>query len=250
MGVKYIPTLRIVERFLRKAVPHGSWGQLEHDGTNLVHRFELFDDANTIPATDVAANTSTMLDLQGTGGSAAINTGGGVRLITGGTATNDTFIVATGGMAQISNADNEPECEIILSVPDLADNITGFGFKLTADLDPATDADAAYFIFDPSGDHVTTASGNWQVITDVNGATAVETDLGTNYAVVAGQNYRLAVKIGQDNIAKFYIDNKLVHTSNLAFVGDEALLIIGGVETSETGINNLDYYGVWGSIQF
>lgn len=235
-----IPTARQIRRLLG----------LEAAFSRLPKRYELLEVFDKLPALNavVAITNNLNFEVLGTNATTALpafNARGGMTLTTAG-ADNDQMIVLphldaeqTAWTTFIPN--HLPEWECVVELPSIASVNVWAGLKLTNTNTVATDADQAYFVFDPGADHAATASANWQVIHSVNG-TDVETTLGSRWAVAANTRYRLGIKVPADLKARFYIDGVLVHTAATAFDGTEALIPYVAVEASTGSAKTLNLY--------
>lgn len=106
------------------------------------------------------------------------------------------------------------------------------GLKLSNTPVIATDADQVFFRFSTDDSNTT-----WNVVNSIGGVD-VSTDSGVN--VTVDTNYRFRITIDSSRIAKFYINDNLVHTTNsltndvdlIPYVGVQAL----GVATREVHV--------------
>ncbi len=152
----------------------------------------------------------------------------GVQLQTDG-ADNDQVIVlphldtsATAWTGIKWGTENQTEWECIIRTDASVAALTIWaGLKLTNTSVVATDDDQVFFRFDA-------AVANWEATTSIGG-TDTETDSGV--AVAANTVYKLRITINSSRIAKFYINNVLVHTT-AALTNDVDLIPYVGVHAN------------------
>ena len=143
-------------------------------------------------------------------------TKGGLKLTTSALASDATLLVgvALTPFQTALSATNTLRFESIVSIPTLTSVFVRVGATNSASAtDPAGvgGTDAVDFIFDSSGT-LGGAAANWIAATRVGSTTAY---INTGIAVVADQDYELAVEFGTDMIPKYYIDGALVATAVL-----------------------------------
>nr|QBK86839.1 MAG: hypothetical protein LCMAC103_01770 [Marseillevirus LCMAC103] len=118
----------------------------------------------------------------------------------------------------------EWECAVVTDTTITTDTILWAGLKLTSVHGIATDADQVYFRFsDPD------VNTNWRAITSIAN---VDTNTDTSVAVVADTVYRFRIAIDSSRLARFYINENLVHTTT-ALTDDVDFIPYVGVIGSE-----------------
>jgi hypothetical protein len=183
-------------------------------------------------------------EVLGTNGTSALSTynaEGGIRFTTD-TGANDQMILLPhldtkqSAWAQVTwGTDQETEWECLLRTgSSIADVIIWAGLKLTNTSTTATDDDQAFFRYAPA-----TNSGKWQAI---HSKTNVDVAADSGVTVVASTTYKLAIKIDQSRVARFYINDVLVAEST-ALVDEKDFIPYIGVQTTTTAAKFIIIYG-------
>ena len=135
----------------------------------------------------------------------------GLQLQTDG-GDNDQVILAPNSVSGRSawngigfGTENNVSWEVNLRTDAIATALIWTGLKLTNTPTIATDADQVFFRYDTD-----VPDTNWQCIDSIGG-TDVTTDSGI--VVAASTNYNFRIVIDIDRIARFYINDALVHTT-------------------------------------
>lgn len=179
-------------------------------------RYVLEETFKRLPSINASIGVATNLDFEVLGTNASADdvtygsTIGGIQLQTDGADNDQVIILPHLDASQTAwtgiewGTENQTEWECILRTDASVAALTIWaGLKLTNTSVVATDADQVFFRFDA-------AVANWEATTSIGG-TDTETDTGV--AVAANTTYKLKISIDSSRIARFYIDNVLVHTT-------------------------------------
>ncbi len=182
---------------------------------------------------EVVRNCNTDFEILGTNASdldvTFSATVAGLQLQTDG-GTNDQVIVLphldslyTAWTGTKWGTENQTEWECIIRTDaSVAALIIWAGLKLTNTSVVATDANQVMFRFD-------TGVANWEAVTSIAN-TDTETD--TGIVVAASTVYKLRISIDSSRIARFYINNTLVHTTAALTNDIDFIPYIGVQDTS------------------
>lgn len=125
----------------------------------------------------------------------------------------------------------------------LATMFASFGLNENpTDVDPTgTAGDGAMFVYDPTAEFITGATTAqklcWALAHKVNGA---DTFTFTTIPVIAGVDYALEIKIGDDLIADYYINDVLAGSSPALTSGDSVSAFVGA-ELTATPAGQADF---------
>lgn len=202
----------------------------------------FLDTFNLLPAAAVAAGTSKFLITLGTGTEVIARAAtGGVNVKTQATtpADNDNAFllgIATTASSIPISAKSRIRWAARVSLTQITEIVFGAGLdeNLTSPVGTATAGEGAQFLFDPAGENtaLTTALGaaalaNFILSTKVNG---VDTYVDSGVAVQAGRDYELAIEIGADLIANYYIDGVSVGAGVTALTDGDTVSTVVGVQ--------------------
>ena len=188
------------------------------------------DLANATEATRVPRNRD--FETLGTNATSALVTFGtttaGITLTTAG-AINDQIIILphldtnqTSWTGTLWGTENQVlwECCLVTSAT-ITNQILWAGLKLTNVPAIADDADQVYFRYS-TGDSNTT----WRCISSVGGT---DTNTDSGITVAASTQYRFTIQIDPSRVARFYINEQLVHTTG-ALTNDVDLIPYVGIQ--------------------
>ena len=153
-------------------------------------------------------------------------TGGGITLTTAG-AANDQGILSVhldSGQTQWATIDFSTDDETafgarIKTGASIADATIWAGLKLTNTPVVATDANQAFFRYEPA-----TNSGKFQAVYSVSGT---DYEIDTGVTVEASTAYNLEIAIDSARVARFYINSEEVGTSVALTTGIDLLPYVG-----------------------
>lgn len=154
------------------------------------------------------------------------STGGGITLTTAG-AENDQAILSVhldATQTTWATTDFSTDDEIALATrlktgASIAAATIWFGWKLTNTPVVATDANQAFFRYEPS-----TNSGKFQAVYSVSGT---DYELDTGVTVAAATEYVLEISVDDDRVPRFFINGKLVATGTALTTGIDLLPYAG-----------------------
>ncbi len=198
----------------------------------------ILDTFELLPATAVAAGTSSFFLLTGTSAVAPAQAAtGGVQLVSN--TTNATILagVATSGMSATIRAGSNIEFRTRLNLAAVAAVIASAGLQETTTAnDPspvATAGEGAMFLFDPTATVSTGLTAaqhlNWILAHKVNGT---DTFTATTIPVAAGVDYELVVKIQENLTAFYYINGAYVGVGPTLTTGDIVRGFLGAKGTA------------------
>lgn len=180
-----------------------------------------------------------------TNGSAVFADGGGVTLTTGAT-TGDQCILQRHADTNISgladtqfNTNDKPVfAQRVKFGGSVSDVVFWAGFKLTNTPVVATDADQAFFRFEDSVN-----GAKLQAVWSIGG-TDYTADLKKPYLLAAGDEVNLAIYVGDDRVARFYVDGQLEAMSSAqgaagALTADVDLVPFVGIQTKADAAKSL-----------
>ena len=214
-------------------------------------RYELVENFTKLPqlnasidqvyTTEAARNCNTNFEILGTGASdddvTFSATVAGLQLQTD-TGSADQVIVLPHLDTKYSawtgikwGTENQVEWECIIRTDASITAVTIWaGLKLTNTSVVATDANQVMFRFDGG-------VANWEAVTSIAN-TDTETDTGAANVVAINTVYKLKITINSSRIAKFYINNVLVHTT-AALTNDIDFIPYVGIQTTTTAAKTI-----------
>lgn len=197
-----------------------------------------FDRFSLLPAAAAAAGSDDLMLSLGTGTEViARSAKGGVNVKTQAStpADNDNAMlkpVANSSMIVPITAASRPRFSTRVRLTAITEIVFGAGMdeNLTSPVGSATAGEGAQFYFDPLAEVTTAAAAaNWVCATKVNGTDAY---IDSGVPVVAGRDYELAIQIGEDLKAKYYIDGRLVATSAAALTSGDSFGAVVGLQVN------------------
>ena len=202
----------------------------------------FFTTFGLLPAAAVAAGTDKFLITLGTGAEVIARAAkGGINVKTQATtpADNDNSmligIANTASQMPIRTA-SRIRWSARVSLTQITELVFGAGLdeNITSPIGTATAGDGAQFLFDPAGENTALATAlgasalnNFILSTKVDG---VDAYLDSGVRVVAGRDYELAIAVGDDLKATYYIDGVAVGTSVAALTSGDSLSTVVGVQ--------------------
>lgn len=214
-------------------------------------RYELVENFSKLPqlnatldgvyTDEVVRNCNTDFEILGTGASdldvTFSTTVAGIQLQTDGSSGDqvivlphlDTLYTAWTGILWGTENQVEWEC-IIRTDASVADVTIWAGLKLTNTSVVATDADQVFFRFDGG-------VANWEAVTSI-ADTDTETDTGAANIVAINTVYKLRITIDSSRVARFYINNVLVHTT-AALTDDVSFIPYIGVQDTAAAVKTI-----------
>lgn len=200
--------------------------------------------------TAVAASSDKFFLVAGTNAANADvtqdTTEGGITLASHGASNDQTYIagIASTRFQNAINATSLVVFEARVAVNQLTACFGSVGLnELPTDPNPTgTAGEGAMFLFDPAGTLTGTTALtaaqhlNWVLCHKVNGA---DTFTATTVPIVAGRDYTLAVKIGSDLKAKFYIDDVYVGQGPALTSGD-LVRAFAGIQATTAAVKSMD----------
>lgn len=160
-------------------------------------------------------------------GDATYDADQGLKLTTGGGATDSEQVIMLPQTAgdnvslwrEIAwTTDNLPEYEAVIrtdALIALQEIEMGLVLTMPSPFDSATDADQAKFTYLEGTDT------NWKIAVSINASDESEVDTGV--VVVASTVYHFAIRVDRARVARFYINDRLVHVSPALKTGIDLL---------------------------
>ena len=240
-----------VDDAFRDKVSVPRYGEVAWDskGRGFSHRYtEAIDNFELVPAATVAAGTSKLTIMTGTGTEViARAVKGGIRLTTQASTpadTNDCMLagVATTGHDVLLNDNSMPWFHTAVSLPAIATVIAAAGLSVQpASVRPADNtADGATFLADPANDAATGLTAaqllNWVCVQTV---ASVETYTATTIPLTVDALVDFRIQFNSERKPLFYINGDLVATGVAATTGGSWHSYVG-IETTAASQASLD----------
>jgi hypothetical protein len=229
-----------LDRMHEPAVPLRGELRFGHDGApRFASPWGFATSFPLLPAAAVAAGTEKNLIALGTGTEViARSAKGGVNVKTQATTPADNDNALLIGIANTYSvlpitARSKIFFSTRVNLTQITELVFGAGLdeNLTSPIGAATAGDGAQFYFDPENEvnHSldSAAHDNFILATKVNG---VDAYLDSGVRVIAGRDYELAIQIGEDLKANYYIDGKLVGTSVASLTSGDSVGAVIGVQ--------------------
>lgn len=202
----------------------------------------FFTTFGLLPAAAVAAGTEKYLVSIGTGTEVIARAAkGGVNVKTQATtpADNDNAIL-TGIASTASQMPIRVASRIIfrtrVNLSQITQIVFGAGLdeNLSSPIGLATAGDGAQFLFDPADENglvaanpTTLVAANFILAMKVNGT---DTYKDSGIAVVAGRDYELEIRVGEDLKPNYYVDGVLVGTGASALTDGDSIAAVIGIQ--------------------
>jgi hypothetical protein len=205
---------------------------------------------NAIASLAARVNSLAVLDrdfiVSGTNMTTALATladNGGLTLTTAGTSGDEAYLSPNTNAGQSAwasakwNSSDEPAFKAIIKTGStVALTTIHAGLKLTVTGTVATDADQAYFRYNPSEN-----GGKWQAIVSRDGTDDTAIPLGDE-AVAAETVYELCVAVDSSRRSLFYINGTLWHIHQAPLKADVDLKPNLGVKTGEAVLRSIKVF--------
>jgi hypothetical protein len=201
------------------------------------------DIQNAAEATRMIADPDfELLGTSATSGSSAFYAEGGITLTTAGASADQVILLPhldanQSAWAQVTwGTDQEVDWEgLVQTGASIAAATIWAGLKITNTPTVITDADQAFFRYEPA-----TNGGKWQVVYSVGGTDYTED---TGVTVVASTRYLLAVHFDEQRFAHFFINGAKVAQSKVAMTNAVDLIPYIGVQADAAAAKSIVVMG-------